>query len=230
MRRTQQIILAGSMALAMGIGLAGVQIAVAGAPPSSSSAAFAVTDDTRATDLAYSRDEERMARDLYLLFGQTYGAAIFDRIAASEQQHFNAVGSLLTAYAIADPAAGQPAGTYTDPDVQRLYDQWKAEGLTSLEDAYAVGVALEQADIADLEKIIARQTDADVQRVLSHLLAASRHHLAAFTDLANGGTAGASCDGSQTGVGSGMRDGHGTGGGAGMGDGAGMGRMGRPDS
>ena len=224
MRRTQQVILAGSLALAMGIGLAGVEIAVAEAPPISASAAFAVTDDTLSTDLTYGRDEERMARDLYLLFGRTYGAAIFDRIAASEQQHFDAVGALLTGSAIADPAAGQPAGTYTDPDVQGLYDQWKAEGLTSLEDAYAVGVALEQTDIADLEKITARQTDADVQRVLRHLLTASRHHLAAFTALADGGTAGAPCDGSQTGVRSDMRDGHG------MGDGAGMGRMGRSDS
>ena len=223
MRRTQQVILAGSMALAMGIGLAGVQIAIAEAPSISASAAFAVTDDSLSTDLAYSRDEERMARDLYLLFGQTYGAAVFDRIAASEQQHFDAVGSLLTAYAITDPAAGQPAGTYTSPDVQRLYDRWKAAGLTSLEDAYSVGVELEQTDIADLEKITARQRDADVQRVFSHLLAASRHHLAAFTDLANGGTAAASCDGGQTGAGSGMRDGRG------MGDGAGMGRMGRSD-
>ena len=111
MRRTQQVILAGSMALAMGIGLAGVQIAIAAAPPISASAAFAVTDDSLSTDLAYSRDEERMARDLYLLFGQTYGAAVFDRIAASEQRHFDAGG--FPADRLRDHRSGcGPAGRY----------------------------------------------------------------------------------------------------------------------
>src|SRR6478609_3802313 len=149
MRTIHQALLAGGMAVLLGAGLAGTAVAVA--QPPSTTAAAAVTDDTRSVDLAYSRDEERMARDLYTLFGQTYDAAVFDRIAASEQQHFDAVGALLTTYAVADPATGQPAGTYTNPDVQKLYDQWKAQGMTSVQDAYAAGVALEQNDIADLE-------------------------------------------------------------------------------
>ena len=168
-----------------------------------------------------------MARDLYTLFGQTYDAAIFDRIAASEQQHFDAVGTLLTSYAITDPAVGQPAGTYANADVQKLYDQWKAQGLTSVQDAYAVGVALEQTDIADLQGILARNSDADVQRVFTHLLAASQHHLDAFTNAVNGGTDAAFCAG--TGAQLGARDGQGMG----MGDGTGMGtgyRMGHSDS
>lgn len=227
MRRTPKIILAGGMALAIATGLTGVGIAAAVTPTSSTQAAVVVSDNTVTSDLTFSRDEERMAMDLYRLFGQTYGAAVFDRIAASEQQHFDAVGALLAARAIADPAAGRPAGTYQDPAVQRLYDQWKAQGLNSLEDAYAVGVALEQTDIADLEKITARQTDTDVQRLFAHLLAASRHHLAAFTDLADGGTGTASCDGSGAALGSGMQDARGRGGAADMGHGTGMGRVDR---
>ena len=61
-------------------------------------------------------------------------------------------------------------------------------GLTSVQDAYAVGVALEQTDIADLQGILARNADADAQRVFTHLLAASQHHLDAFTNAVNGGT------------------------------------------
>jgi hypothetical protein len=210
--------------------MAGTAVATAQTPMATAAAAVAVTvtvtDDTRSVDLAYSRDEERMARDLYTLFGQTYDAAIFDRIAASEQQHFDAVGALLTTYAVADPATGQPAGSYTNPDVQRLYDQWKVQGLTSVQDAYAVGVALEQTDIADLQGILARNSDADVQRVFTHLLAASQHHLAAFTSAVNGGTDAAFCNG--TGAQQGVR-----GDTPGMGDGTAIGaehRMGRNGS
>jgi hypothetical protein len=215
MRTIHQALLAGGIAVLLGAGLGGTAVAVA-QPPMATAAAVAVTDDTRSVDLAYSRDEERMARDLYTLFGQTYDAAIFDRIAASEQQHFDAVGTLLTTYSVADPATGQPAGTYTNPDVQKLYDQWRTQGLTSVQDAYAVGVALEQADIADLEKLLARNADADVQRVFTHLLAASQHHLTAFTNAVNGGTDAAFCNG--TGAQQGVR-----GDTPGMGDGTGMG-------
>jgi len=231
MRTIHQAFLAGGMAVLLGAGLAGTAIAAtqAGSTGAAASSATAIADDTRTADLAFSRDEERMARDLYTLFGQTYDAAIFDRIAASEQQHFDAVGALLTAYAITDPAVGQPAGTYANADVQKLYDQWKAQGLTSVQDAYAVGVALEQTDIADLQGILARNADADAQRVLTRLLAASQHHLEAFTNAVNGGTDAAFCTGSGTGAQLGAREGHGTG----MGDGSGMGagyRMGRSGS
>ena len=228
MRTIQKAFLAGGMALLLGAGLAGTAVATAQTPTASALSATAIADDTRAADLAFSRDEERMARDLYTLFGQTYDAAIFTRIAASEQQHFDAVGTLLTSYAITDPAVGQPAGTYANADVQKLYDQWKAQGLTSVQDAYAVGVALEQTDIADLQGILTRNTDADVQRVFTHLLAASQHHLDAFTNAVNGGTDAVFCTGSGTGAQLGAR-----GDGQGMGDGTGMGtgyRMGHSDS
>jgi hypothetical protein len=226
MRTIHQALLAGGMAVLLGAGLAGTAVGVAQPPSTTAAAAVTVTDDTRATDLAYSRDEERMARDLYTLFGQTYDAAVFDRIAASEQQHFDAVGALLTTYAVADPATGQPAGTYTNPDVQKLYDQWKAQGMTSVQDAYAAGAALEQTDIADLEKLLARNADADVQQVFSRLLAASQHHLAAFTNAANGGTDAVFCNGTGDQPGATRGDGRGMGDGTGMGAGYRMGRSG----
>ena len=201
MRSIGKVAVAGGMAVLLGAGLAGTALAGTAAPGVGAASVAAVAqDETLATDLAFSRDEERMARDLYTLFGQTYDAPVFDRIAASEQQHFDAVGTLLVRYGVADPAAGQPAGTYATAQVQALYDRWKAQGLESLDAALAVGVALEQADISDLQDMIARTTQSDVQQVLTHLLTASRHHLAAFT----GG--GAAC----AGAGAGMGDRNGT--------------------
>ncbi len=219
MRSIQKTFLAGGMALLLGAGLAGTAIAATHTPSTGGTVtvATAIADDTRTADLAYSRDEERMAGDLYTLFGQTYDSAIFIRIAASEQQHFNAVGSVLISHAITDPAVEQTAGTYANADVQKLYDQWKAQGLTSVQDAYAVGVALEQADIADLQGMLARNNDADAHRVFSHLLAGSQHHLHAFTNAVNGGTDAAFC--TRTGSGAGMGEGTGMSEGTGMGAG-----------
>ncbi|HRW18277.1 MAG TPA: DUF2202 domain-containing protein [Dermatophilaceae bacterium] len=151
----------------------------------------ASADPTLTATLTFGREEERLARDLYQLFSDTYGqAAPFSMIVRSEQQHYDAMGRLLAAYGIADPSSGRPAGNYADPALQALYDQWKAQGLTSQTEAAKVGVALEQRDIADLEKAIATTTQADVKQVLTRLLEASKHHLAAFTDAADGSYAG----------------------------------------
>ncbi|ACV78925.1 hypothetical protein Namu_2571 [Nakamurella multipartita DSM 44233] len=218
MRSFGKAAVAGGMALLVGFGLVGTAVAGPSAPSVATATVAVASDESRDADLAYSRDEERMARDLYTLFGQTYDAPVFDRIAASEQQHFDEVGALLTTYGVADPAAGLPAGTYANAEVQALYDQWKAQGLESQDAAFAVGVALEQADIADLEKLLARNTDTDVQQVFTHLLTASRHHLAAFTSNASGarcsGTGDAMGVVNRTGTdvrGSGMGTGHGMG-------------------
>ena len=64
-------------------------------------------------------------------------------IVKSEQQHFTAIGTLLTRYDIADPSAKAKPGVYANPALQKLYDTWKVAGLTSLDAAYDVGVALE---------------------------------------------------------------------------------------
>lgn len=135
--------------------------------------------------LGFNREEERMARDLYLAFADDYAEGSearqpFAMIASSEEQHFAAIGRLLTAYDLPDPSADLPAGTYADPQIQELYDGWLARGLTSLDEAYAVGVALEQRDIADLEATIDSVDLPDVDAVLQRLLWASERHEQAF--------------------------------------------------
>lgn len=125
------------------------------------------------------RDEERLARDVYAALAAQYDRALpFASIVKSEQQHFDAVGTLLARYGVADQASGKAAGTYSEPELQALYDKLMAQGKkTPLADAYDVGIAIEKADIADLEKVIAETSEADVKRVLGNLLRASEQHL-----------------------------------------------------
>jgi len=48
-----------------------------------------------AENLAFMREEEKLARDVYLYLFEFWGQLIFENIAAGEQQHMDAVWSLM---------------------------------------------------------------------------------------------------------------------------------------
>jgi hypothetical protein len=190
-------------ALAVGFALIGGIAAIA---PTAS--ADPTADSTLASTLAFSHEEERMARDLYQLFSDTYGSARpFSNITKSENQHMTAVSGLMTTYGVPDPSVGKVAGVYADPAIQQLYDTWKAQGLTSIEEAEKVGVALEQRDIADLERLIAATAQQDVKDVFARLLAGSQNHLKAFQAAVDNTTPEGMGNGPSTGNGTGMGQG-----------------------
>jgi len=152
--------------------------------------------------LTFSREEERMARDLYAALAAVHdGARPMSMITTSEQRHFDEIGTLLTRYGIADPSAGREAGSYADAELQKLYDDWYARGIVSPQAAYQVGVELEQRDIADLEKLVAADAPADVKASYANLLKGSRNHLAAYERAVAGQVGGA---GAQNGQGQGQ--------------------------
>ena len=59
--------------------------------------------DQEKTDMAFMREEEKMARDLYTVFRQKYRDRIFGNIASSEQKHMDAILQLLKVYSQPDP-------------------------------------------------------------------------------------------------------------------------------
>jgi hypothetical protein len=125
------------------------------------------------------REEEKLAHDVYVALGQSWGTKAFTNIAAAEQTHADAVGTLLDRYEIADPSEGKGAGSFTDPAIQDLYASLVEQGSGSLVDALTVGATIEDLDIADLQ---ARATDtADIALVYANLEKGSRNHLRAFT-------------------------------------------------
>ena len=143
--------------------------------------------DAEATEIAFMREEERLARDLYQAFSDQYdGARPFSRIVNAEQQHHDTMGTLLTRYGLDDPSADLPAGTYANADLQELYTTWLAEGSVSIEAAYQVGVDLETRDIADLDGAIAAATADDVKAAFERLQNGSESHLAAFQRAVDG--------------------------------------------
>jgi hypothetical protein len=130
--------------------------------------------------ILYMREEEKLARDVYLTLYEQWDLSIFQNIANSEQTHMDAIKTLIDRYGLDDPAAGNDVGEFADPTLAALYADLVATGGQSLTDALRVGAAIEEIDILDLEDYVS-QTDAwDVQRVYGSLTRGSRNHLRSF--------------------------------------------------
>jgi hypothetical protein len=151
-----------------------------GAAPEPAAAGAALTPAERSA-LVFMREEEKLARDVYLALAATWNLPVFSTIARAEQQHMDAVGVLLERYGLADPAAGKAAGRFTDPAFQKLYRTLVADGSRSPAAALRVGVRIEKRDIADLQDRLDRVGRADIRLVFTRLERGSQNHLRAFS-------------------------------------------------
>ncbi|HPA08393.1 MAG TPA: DUF2202 domain-containing protein [Methanoregulaceae archaeon] len=138
-----------------------------------------LTDDEKYW-MTYMREEEKLARDVYLSLGARWNLPLFTNIAQSEQVHMDSVKTLLDRYGIPDPAAGKAQGAFTDPALQDLYDDLIAQGSASPVEALKAGVIVEETDIADLNKALATTEKNDIRTVYNNLLQGSMNHLNAF--------------------------------------------------
>ncbi|MGW8226925.1 MAG: DUF2202 domain-containing protein [Anaerolineales bacterium] len=130
--------------------------------------------------LIFMREEEKLAKDVYLAMYEQWGLPIFLNISSSEQSHTEAIKSLLDGYNMADPASDE-LGVFTKPDLQVLYNDLVAQGSQSSADALRVGATIEEIDILDLQERLAQTENSDIQRVFNNLLQGSSNHLRAFT-------------------------------------------------
>ncbi len=145
-------------------------------------------DEGTVADMVFLREEEKMARDVYVTLGQQWTLAIFANIQESEQRHMDAVLQLLQAAGVADPAAGKGVGEFTNPELASLYATLVAQGSASQLGALVVGATIEDYDLADLARCSAAATDPTVLAVYANLAKGSRNHLRSFVSQI--GTAG----------------------------------------
>ena len=127
------------------------------------------------------REEEKLARDVYLALGEQWNVPVFSNIARSESRHMDTFKSLIKKYGQQDPVVDDTPGVFANPKLARLYSDFVRDGLASLADAYKVGVRIEELDIADLQEGLNNVTHSDLQRVYKNLLRASQNHLKSFT-------------------------------------------------
>lgn len=136
-------------------------------------------------NILYMREEEKLARDVYLVMYDLWGANIFANISDSEQRHMDAIKNLITRYDLTDPVVDK-IGEFTNPDLKELYDDLIEAGEVSLEEALKVGVEIEELDIADLEQALTETDKRNIERVFQNLLNGSNNHLDAFNACLDG--------------------------------------------
>lgn len=140
--------------------------------------------------LIFMREEEKLARDVYITLGNKWKLNIFSNIASSEQTHTDAMKALLTRYGIEDPSVNDTVGVFTSPVIQKLYNDLITQGGSSSINALMVGAIIEDLDINDLNKAISETSKPDILQAYRNLQKGSRNHLRAFIRNieTNGGT------------------------------------------
>lgn len=148
--------------------------------PSIETQVTTVLSDAEIASLLKMREEEKLAHDVYVYLSEKWNLNTFANIAASEQTHSDEIKSVLDVYGLVDPSTGKPAGVFSDPELQKLYDSLIQQGSKSLSDAIKVGGAIEEIDILDLRKAASSINAPDIKIVYANLENGSENHLSAF--------------------------------------------------
>ncbi len=132
--------------------------------------------------LKYMREEEKLARDVYITLYKKWKLPIFRNISKSENWHMYMVKLLLDKYNLNDPVekTGDKIGIFKNKELQNLYNTLIEKGSRSLKDALIVGATIEDLDIRDLQKSIKITDNKDINLVFNNLEKGSRNHLRAF--------------------------------------------------
>ncbi|HAT80018.1 MAG TPA: hypothetical protein DCS17_00950, partial [Flavobacterium sp.] len=112
-------------------------------------------------DLKFLREEEKLARDVYLYAYDKYHLKIFNNISQSEQRHMNSVLNLLSKYGIPDSASTEK-GVFNNPDLQKLYNSLTKQADISSVEALKAGATIEDLDINDIDDFTANTTKPDL--------------------------------------------------------------------
>jgi hypothetical protein len=136
--------------------------------------------DADTADVLFLREEEKLARDVYLTLAERWQLPIFANIARAEQRHMDLVLLMLETYGLEDPVVDDAVGAFTDASLGSLFNELTAAGEVSLIEALFVGATIEDMDLADLLEITANTQNRHLALVAYNLAKGSRNHLRAF--------------------------------------------------
>jgi len=144
------------------------------------SSASSVLSAVEVENLAYMREEEKLARDVYLTMFDAWGVVVFENIAASEQQHTDSVEDMIEKYRLTDPVVDDRIGVFVNQDLASLYAELTTRGAMSSLEALHVGALIEEVDMVDLQHAIEETDNSDIRLLYENLLTGSRNHLRSF--------------------------------------------------
>lgn len=139
-------------------------------------------DETEKKGLLLMREEEKLARDVYLNLYEKWNLKTFYNIAQSERTHMEAIKTLLDRYDLKDPVGEDIIGVIESEKLQGLYNELAAQGSESLEQALKVAALIEELDIYDLKELLSKTDNNDIKIVYLNLLKGSRNHFVHLID------------------------------------------------
>jgi hypothetical protein len=160
-------------------------------------------DENERLHLIFMREEEKLARDVYLKLSKEYpDTTVFGKKALSETRHSDSVLDALVRFEIDDPVTNDNIGVFSGKEFgayfTEKYSYLITQGLSSELDGLYVGAYIEELDILDIrtcptvmiETIGSIESSKDCgllysnNRVISslydHLITGSESHLKAF--------------------------------------------------
>jgi hypothetical protein len=114
-------------------------------------------DFNEATHLAFMREEEKLARDVYTKLGMLYpDSVVFGKIDDSEQRHTDAVKGALEQHGLEDPNSNDNLGMFTGEAYGEYftekYEYLVNKATNSELDALYVGAFIEELDMMDIAR------------------------------------------------------------------------------
>ncbi|MFC1588871.1 DUF2202 domain-containing protein [Pseudomonadota bacterium] len=134
--------------------------------PTTTSTDDGLLDYNEQTHLFFMREEEKLARDVYLTLGKMYpNSAVFGKIDDSEQRHMDAVKAMIEKYGYEDPNTNDNVGVFTGEEYGQYfivnYNALVERASTSELEALYVGAFIEELDMMDINQCPHEIIDAD---------------------------------------------------------------------
>jgi len=98
--------------------------------------------------LLLMREEEKLAKEVYLAMDEQWNQQVFRNIASSEQSHMDTLLRKINSFGLSDPVLPRRGEFYSD-DLQTLYRDLVTKGKQSYIDSLEVGATIEDIDIYD---------------------------------------------------------------------------------
>ncbi len=130
-------------------------------------------------DLQFSKEEEKLARDVYLYCHGVYQNPIFLNISESEQKHMDNVTFIMSKYNVEDNSS-LISGKFNNEQLQKLYLELTGKAAISLNDAIWVGATIEDLDINDIKGLKSHTSIPDIVRMYNVLSCGSQNHIRSF--------------------------------------------------
>lgn len=132
-----------------------------------------------AADILYISEEEKLGRDLYLMYFDIWGRRAFLNAAGSSQADIDSMNLLIERYGLEDPVKDE-RGMFTNASLQELYNEMVSSGSTTVWDALNSSIKFEEIQVKSLDDAMAATDKDDLKFVYENIRHSSENNIQAF--------------------------------------------------